>query len=129
MVVKLTQEQADYLETFDGTDKNKAFYFISGWGWGQYLKDGNRKVYENDDEKPFDFDEKEKMLNALINGYEVEIPKFTFHTFSDNDGYMALYYTGKYRQLTGNVLEAKTVKKNSDEYLALKSLGFLEEEA
>ena len=127
MVVKLTQEQHNFIETFCGL-KQKAIYHIARWGWGLPLVNGNGKIYEIEEETPFEQYEKEKMLNALINGYEVDVPKFTFHTFSDNDGYMALYYTGKYRQLTGNVLEAKTVKKNSDEYLALKSLGFFEEE-
>lgn len=126
MVVKLTQEQADYLETFRG-DKREAIYLISRWGFGHFLKNGVGKVYENEEEKPFNIDEKEKMLLAVINGYEVDVPKYTFHTFSDEDGYMALYYTGKYKQLSGNILRAKGVEKNSDEYFSLKSLGFFEE--
>lgn len=127
MVVKLTQEQADYLETFGGS-KELAFYFISRWGFGNFLKNGFGKVYENEEKKPFNINEKEKMLNALINGYEVDVPKYTFHIFSNEDGYMALYYKGKYKQLTGNILEAKAVEKNSDEYFSLKCLGFFEEE-
>ena len=128
MVVKLTQEQADYLETFDMKHKNKAFYYISSWGWGKYLKDGNKRVYSNDEEKPFDFDEKEKMLNALINGYEIDMPKYKFHNFSKTTGIKRLYYAGKDVELIENYDFAEVVKKNSDEYLALKSLGFLEEE-
>ena len=44
MVVKLTQEQADYLKTFVCNDR--AFHYISRYGWNHYLKDGNEKCYE-----------------------------------------------------------------------------------
>ena len=65
MVVKLTKEQADYLKTF-GTDKSKAFYYISRWGWNYPLEDGYEKVYETTKEQPFEqFNEKEKMLELI----------------------------------------------------------------
>lgn len=127
MVVKLTQEQADYLETFEGSDNNKAFYFISSWGWGKHLRDGLGKIYDNDENKPFDFDEKEKMLNALINGYEVDEPKYKFHTYSNITDLDSLYYAGRDLQLTNNKEKAKSVEKNSDEYLSLETLGFFKE--
>ena len=128
MVVKLTQEQADYLETFGEGDKNKAFHFISSWGWGKYLRDGLGKIYTNEEKKPFDvFEEKEKMLNALINGYEVIVPEYIFHNFSDNTGITRLYYAGEEVQLISNKKFAKEVEKDSDEYVALKRLGFYHE--
>ena len=126
MVVKLTQKQADYLETF-GEEKSKAFHYISRWGWGHLLSDGNGKVYEHNEEKPFEQDEDEKMLNALINGYEVDVPEYKFHNFSNITNIKRLYYAGKDVELTADYKFAKTVKKNSDEYLSLKCLGFLEE--
>lgn len=127
MVVKLTQEQADYLKTF-GEEKSKAFHYISRWGWGYLLSDGNGKVYEHYEEKPFEQDEDEKMLNALINGYEVIVPKFKFHTFSNITGFEGLYYAGKDKQLTADYEKAKEVEKNSKEYIALENLGFLKVE-
>ena len=48
MVVKLTQEQADFLKTFVCNDR--AFHYISRYGWNHYLKDGNGKCYENSEE-------------------------------------------------------------------------------
>lgn len=128
MVVKLTQEQADYLETFEG-NKKTAIYFIACWGLGcgLYLKDGNGKIYEDGEEKPFEQDETEKMLNALINGYEVDVPEYKFHNFSNITNVKRLYYAGKDVELTSVDSFAKVVKKNSDEYLSLKNLGFLEE--
>ena len=123
MVVKLTQKQADYLETF-GTDRNKAVYYISRWGFSFNLKDGNGKLYGTNEETPFTLDEKEKMLNAIINGYEVFVPKFKFYNYSDWSNDVPLYYAGELVRLTFNEEKALEVKKDSKEYVALKRLGF-----
>ncbi|ALM63388.1 hypothetical protein PhiD18_42 [Lactococcus phage 936 group phage PhiD.18] len=125
-MVKLTQEQADFLKTFN--DKSRAFYYISSWGWGNFLKNGIGEVYENGVKTPFTIDEKEKMLNAIINGYEVIEPKFKFYNFSDSSGETALYYAGQSRQLTKSEQSALEVKEDSEEYKALLTLGFIKEE-
>ena len=127
MVVKLTEEQADYLKSFRN-DKKLAFCFIGRWGFGYNLKDGNEKVYGTNVKPPFTCDEKEKMLNAIINGYEVIEPKFKFYNFSDSSGGTPLYYAGLTNELKGNKKFALEVKKNSKEYKALLTLGFIEEE-
>ena len=126
MVVKLTQEQDRFIKTFN--DKSRAFYYISSWGWGSFLKNGLGEVYENGVKPPFTIYEKEKMLNAIINGYEVIEPKFKFHNFSDVSGLDRLYYTGVQSQLTASIGRAKEVEKNSKEYVALEDLGFYKEE-
>lgn len=123
MVVKLTQEQADYLESFRN-DKKLAFYHIGRWGFGYNLKDGNEKVYVANEEVPFTHDEKEKMLDAVINGYEVIVPKFKFYNFSDKTGFAPLYYAGE-EKLTSDKKFAKEVEENSEEYKALLTLGFI----
>ena len=124
MVVKLTKKQADFLKTFEGRkSKDTAFYYISRWGFDHYLKDGNEKVYNYDD-KPFEQSEREKMLNALINGYEIAEPKFKFYNFSDSSGTTPLYYAGQFRQLTKFEQYALEVKEDSKEYKALLALGF-----
>ncbi|AGI11223.1 hypothetical protein N388_gp44 [Lactococcus phage phi7] len=123
-MVKLTQEQADYLETF-GIDKSRASYYISRWGWDYPLLDGRGKVYKETEEKPFEQQsEKLKMLDAVINGYEVIEPKFKFYNFSDSSGTTPLYYAGQFRQLTKFEQSALEVKENSQEYKALLALGF-----
>lgn len=127
MVVKLTQEQADYLKTF-GEEKSKAFHYISRWGWGNLLSDGNGKVYEHNEKKPFEQEEDEKMLNAIINGYEVAVPEFKFFNFSNITKIKKLYYAGKDVELIDNASYALKVKKNSKEYVALENLGFFKEE-
>ena len=128
MVVKLTEEQDRFIKTFRN-DKKIAFYHIGRWGFGYNLKDGNEKVYVANEEAPFTYDEKEKMLNALINGYEVIYePKFKFYNFSDSSGATALYYAGQSRQLTKFEQSALEVKEGSEEYKALLALGFVVEE-
>ena len=126
MVVKLTQKQHKFIETFEGR-KKEAIYYISRWGFNYKLEDGLGKVYENEEEKPFEIFEKLKMLNALINGYEVVVPEFKFFNYSVNSR-SPLYYAGDVRQLTDNEANALKVKKDSEEYKALKLLGFLKEE-
>ena len=122
MVVKLTQEQADYLETFEGQN-GTAIYYIARWGWGHFLENGLGKVYKTKKEAPFDIDEKDKMLNAIINGYEVIVPKFKFYTYRESS-YNPLYYAGKDKELTLFEENAIEVKKDSNEFKALKTLGF-----
>ena len=125
-MVKLTQEQADFIKTFN--DKSRAFYYISSWGWGSFLKNGLGEVYEHGVKTPFTIDEKEKMLNAIINGYEVIEPKFKFYNFSDRSDSTPLYYAGKENGLNRNKKFALEVKKDSEEYKALLTLGFIREE-
>ncbi|AHC94143.1 hypothetical protein T548_0065 [Lactococcus phage phiL47] len=127
MVVKLTQKQDDYLKTF-GRQKNLAFYYISSWGWDYPLKDGTEKTYKDNEEKPFNLDEKEKMLNALINGYEVDEPKYKFYTCRETS-YLPLYYSGKHNALTLCEDKALEFEKGSKGYLALEYLGFCKEKA
>ena len=127
-MVKLTQEQDRFIKTFRN-DKKLAFYHIGRWGFGYNLKDGNEKVYVANEEVPFTYDEKEKMLNAVINGYEVIYePKFKFYNFSDRTASTPLYYAGKANELNGNKKFALEVRKDSEEYKALLTLGFIKEE-
>ena len=125
MVVKLTQEQDRFIKTFN--DKSRAFYYISSWGWDSFLRDGIGEVYELGAKTPFTLDEKEKMLNAIINGYEVIESKYKFYNFSDSSGGTPLYYAGLTNELKGNKKFALEVKKDSEEYKALLTLGFIRE--
>ena len=125
-MVKLTKEQDTFIKTF--SDKSLAFHYISSWGWDSWLRNGIGEVYELGAKTPFTLDEKEKMLNAIINGYEVIFePKFKFYNFSDRTDSTPLYYVGKTNELNGNKKFALEVKKDSEEYKALLTLGFIRE--
>lgn len=124
-MVKLTKEQDTFIKTF--SDKSLAFHYISSWGWDSWLRNGTGEVYELGAKTPFTLDEKEKMLNAIINGYEVIEPKFKFYNFSDRSDSTPLYYAGKENGLNRNKKFALEVKKDSEEYKALLTLGFIRE--
>ena len=127
MVVKLTQTQAEFLGTFgsleDEDNKRKALYHITRFGWGYNLTDG-------DDLKSgaFGNSDKLKMVEAVINGYELIESKYKFYNFSDSSGGTPLYYAGLTNELKGNKKFALEVKKDSEEYKALLTLGFIREE-
>ena len=128
MVVKLTQKQAEFLSTFgdfeDEENKRKALYHITRFGWGYNLTDG-----DDCESRAFEKSDKLKMVEAVINGYEVIYePKFKFYNFSDRSGSTPLYYAGKANELNGNKKFALEVKKDSEEYKALLTLGFIREE-
>lgn len=124
-MVKLTKEQDTFIKTF--SDKSLAFHYISSWGWDSWLRNGTGEVYELGAKTPFTLDEKEKMLNAIINGYEVIEPKFKFYNFSDRSDSTPLYYAGKENGLNRNKKFALEVEKDSEEYKALLTLGFIRE--
>ena len=126
MVVKLTQEQADYLGTFgdfeDEVNKRKALYYITRFGWGYNLTDG-----DDCESEAFVKSDKLKMVEAVINGYELIESKYKFYNFSDRTDSTPLYYAGKANELNGNKKFALEVKKDSEEYKALLTLGFIRE--
>ena len=127
MVVKLTQEQADFLKTFgnleDEINKKQALCHITRFGYGYNWIDGVK--YPS---SAFECYKQLKMVEAVINGYKVIEPKFKFYNFSDSSGGTALYYAGQSRQLTKFEQDALEVKEGSEEYKALLALGFVEEE-
>lgn len=126
-MVELTEEQDRFIKTF-GTDKSRAIFYISRWGLDYPLLDGNEKVYKKTEEKPFQQSEQLKMVEAVINDYEVIYePKFKFYNFSDRSESTPLYYAGKANELNGNKKFALEVKKDSEEYKALLTLGFIRE--
>ena len=92
-MVELKQEQANYLETFgnleDEVNKKLALYYITRFGYGYNLTDGDKCT-----SSAFECSEQLKMVEAVINGYEVFEPKFKFYNFSDSSGTTPLYYAG-----------------------------------
>lgn len=90
-LIKLTQEQHEFIQTFVSgnrtdlclLDKQKAIHNISRWGFGFSLNDGNGKKYsflkpdgETSLQAPFNQNERFKIIDAIINGYEVIKPRY-----------------------------------------------------
>lgn len=124
MKVKINQVQANFIESFNG-DKQKATYFISRWGWGYPLTDGKGNEYTDGDITPFKQSEWLKMVQAVSWGYEVVKPWFKFYNFVTSQGRQQVWYTGKDEKLTPSEPFALHVEEDSEEYNALRTLGFL----
>lgn len=121
-LIKLTQEQHEFIQTFnigvqtdlDLIDKQKAIHYISRWGFGFALRDGKEVEYSfvqpiNEVRlAPFDQDERLKIIDAIINGYEVIEPRY--HLFSRpynevTDAIEKVYFLGepyRLRSTTGD---------------------------
>ena len=120
-LIKLTQEQHEFIKTFyigsrdvDKIDKGKAIYYISRCGWSFSLKDGNGVKYstngntEGTEVAPFKQDERFKIIDAIINGYEVLEERY--HLYSEpyneaTDQIEKVYFLGnpyRLRSTTGD---------------------------
>lgn len=90
----ITKAQADFIETFNGNEI-KAVHYVSRWGWGHFLTDGQGHEYESEDIKPFSIDDKLEIINAIINGYEVKKEEWVLATeVYVNDKRTTVYYQG-----------------------------------
>lgn len=122
-LIKLTQEQHEFIQTFnigvqtdrDLIDKAKAIHNISRWGFGFPLTDGNEQEYSflypsggEVKKAPFKQNERFKIIDAIINGYEVIEARY--HLFSqpyneDTDQIEKVYFLGnpyRLRSTTGD---------------------------
>lgn len=122
-LIKLTQEQHEFIQTFnigvqtdlDSIDKQKAVYNISRWGFGFPLTDGNEQEYSflypsggEVKKAPFKQNERFKIIDAIINGYEVIEPRY--HLFAQpynevTDAIEKVYFLGepyRLRSTTGD---------------------------
>lgn len=115
-LIKLTQEQHKFIQTFnigvqtnlDRIDKSKAIHHISRWVFGFALIDGNGQEYSyvkpNEErlQAPFKQDERFKIIDAIINGYEVTEPCYYLYTepYSELTGNkMKVYYLGQHYRM------------------------------
>lgn len=123
----ITKEQADFIKTFNG-EKSRAIHHISRWGWGHYLTDGNNHTYKSNDTKPFNMlDEKLKMIDAVINGYEVKKDeKWVLATDIYVKGErVTIYYQGTIFVPADNIQEANkfNTKEEAEDHKALMKLN------
>lgn len=81
--VVLTKAQAKFLESFSGqvTSESEALFHIARFGWEYGLMDGCGKCYSTDFDEYHrlangleDYEFKELMIRAIIDGYTVEEP-------------------------------------------------------
>ena len=103
--VKVSEEEAKFLETFDfncKSDVTAALYNISRTGYGYHLTDNNGTELKGLSEEFRNIENRKRLIRAILFGYEVEKePKYTVkikatkHYFA-KDGNGRIYFSLKY---------------------------------
>jgi len=77
--VKVSEEEAEFLETFDfdrDSDITKALYYVSRAGWGHHITDNNNVEMKDLTEDVVIFvKNRKRLIKAILFGYEVEEEK------------------------------------------------------
>lgn len=76
--VKVSEEEAKFLETFDfkcEIDVTTALYHVSRTGWGYYLRDNNGIELKGLTEGFENLGNRKRLIKAILDGYEVEKEK------------------------------------------------------
>ena len=76
--VKVSEEEAKFLETFDfkcEIDVTTALYHVSRTGWGYYLRDNNGIELKDLTEGFENLGNRKRLIKAILDGYEVEEEK------------------------------------------------------
>lgn len=76
--VKVSEEEAKFLETFDfncESDVTTALFHVSITGWGYYLKDNNGIDLKDLSEWLGELENRKRLIKAILDGYEVEQEK------------------------------------------------------
>lgn len=76
--VKVSEEEAKFLETFDfkrEIDVTTALYHVSRTGWGYYLRDNNGIELKDLTEGFENLGNRKRLIKAILDGYEIEKEK------------------------------------------------------
>lgn len=76
--VKVSEEEAKFLETFDfkrEIDVTTALYHVSRTGWGYYLRDNNDIELKDLTEGFENLGNRKRLIKAILDGYELEKEK------------------------------------------------------
>lgn len=107
--VKVSEEEAKFLETFDfkrEIDVTTALYHVSRTGWGYYLRDNNGIELKNLTEGFEDLENRKRLIKAILDGYEVEKEKrytvkmknlralFCYLAYIPDEGYWSFMASG-----------------------------------
>lgn len=94
--VVVSEEEAKFLETFNlnhRSDVTKALYYISRVGFGYYLTNNDDLELRDLNEEFWDFENRKRLIKAILDGYEVEKEKQYLVKFKGlNRRYIILKY-------------------------------------
>lgn len=120
--VKVSEEEAKFLETFDfdrNSDITKALYYVSRAGWGHQITDNNNVEMKDLTEDVVLFvKNRKRLIKAILFGYEVEKEKRYWVKLKAVDQYLVSAKDEKFLGFLQSKLRSKFTRKE------LEDLGF-----
>lgn len=120
--VKVSEEEAKFLETFDfdrGSDITKALYYVSRAGWGHQITDNNNvEMKDLTEDVVFFVKNRKRLIKAILFGYEVEKEKRYWVKLKAVDQYLVSAKDEKFLGFLQSKLRSKFTRKE------LEDLGF-----
>lgn len=112
--VKVSEEEAKFLETFDfkcKSDVATALYHVSRTGWGYYLRDNNGIELKDLTEGFEDLENRKRLIKAILDGYEVEKEKRYTVKIKAVDQYLVSVKDEKFLGFLQSRLRSKFTRK------------------
>ena len=120
--VKVSEEEAKFLETFDFDrypDITKALYYVSRAGWGHQITDNNNvEMKDLTEDVVFFVKNRKRLIKAILFGYEVEKEKWYWVKLKAVDQYLVSAKDEKFLGFLQSKLRSKFTRKE------LEDLGF-----
>lgn len=120
--VKVSEEEAKFLETFDfdrDSDITKALYYVSRAGWGHQITDNNNvEMKDLTEDVVFFVKNRKRLIKAILFGYEVEKEKRYWVKLKAVDQYLVSAKDEKFLGFLQSKLRSKFTQKE------LEDLGF-----
>lgn len=120
--VKVSEEEAKFLETFDfdrDSDITKALYYVSRAGWGHQITDNNNvEMKDLTEDVVFFVKNRKRLIKAILFGYEVEKGKRYWVKLKAVDQYLVSDKDEKFLGFLQSKLRSKFTRKE------LEDLGF-----
>ena len=120
--VKVSEEEAKFLETFDfdrDSDITKALYYVSRAGWGHQITDNNNvEMKDLTEDVVFFVKNRKRLIKAILFGYKVEKGKRYLVKLKAVDQYLVSVKDEKFLGFLQSKLRSKFTRKE------LEDLGF-----
>ena len=117
--VKVSEEEAKFLETFDfdrDSDITKALYYVSRAGWGHQITDNNNVEMKDLTEDVVLFvKNRKRLIKAILFGYEVEKEKRYLVKLKAVDQYLVSAKDEKFLGFLQSKLRSKFTRKELED--------------
>lgn len=116
--VKVSEEEAKFLETFDfncESDVTTALYHVSRVGWGYYLKNNDGIELKDLSEGFRDLENRKRLIKAILDGYEVEKEKRYYVKITAAEQYLVRVKDENFLGFLQSRLRSKFTRKELEE--------------